>query len=119
MQHLVFVPLSGSVSVNFDESWLTSIEIQVFVPLSGSVSVNGSAVLTLMEYDNYSVFVPLSGSVSVNEYDITGSIPTDSFRPLIGVSFCKPYTLQAIINKGLQGALACLKFNKRFQPKLS
>ena len=36
------------------------------------------------------------------------------FRPLIGVSFCKPYPLQALINQGLQGALACLKFNKRF-----
>ena len=37
-----------------------------------------------------------------------------SFRPLIGVSFCKPYPFSGLINRGFQGALACLKFNKRF-----
>ena len=39
---------------------------------------------------------------------------TISFRPLIGVSFCKPYPLQTLVNQGFKGALACLKFNKRF-----
>ena len=66
------------------------VDDKVSVPLSGLTSVNG-----LPHINGWSggqkVSVPLSGLTSVN-----------------------PYLLQALINKGLQGALACLKFNKRF-----
>ena len=94
-------------------------QINVFVPLSGLVSVN----LMSTPYEKTGsvdlVFVPLSGLVSVNVKPEFVHLSGRGFRPLIGVSFCKPYPLQALINQGLQGALACLKFNKRFQPKLS
>ena len=72
--------------------------IKVFVPLSGLVSVN--SVDFYLDRNVDAVFVPLSGLVSVNnlvEEDLVHSLV--SFRPLIGVSFCKP--IAEIILKNL------------------
>ena len=65
------------------------------------------------------VSVPLSGLAFVNKDAVFVQLWADSFRPLIGVSFCKPYPLQTLILQGLKGALAYLKFNKRILSKIS
>ena len=61
----------------------------VFVPLSGLVSVNSGSGQAQIPQNR--VFVPLSGLVSVNA-DSGNRFSREtikSFRPLIGVSFCK------------------------------
>ena len=64
----------------------------VFVPLSGLASVNQNNNNAGNNNQN-NVFVPLSGLASVNfEGSKEYKLLIESFRPLIGVSFCKQVT---------------------------
>ena len=68
--------------------------IQVSVPLSGLASVNVAAMMGAAVAIGL-VSVPLSGLASVNTIDdYQVSTTFNSFRPLIGVSFCKPYMFE-------------------------
>ena len=60
----------------------------VSVPLSGLTSVNCYRIRYMLDYI---VSVPLSGLTSVNNMSgrYTTILWTESFRPLIGVNFCK------------------------------
>ena len=86
----VFVPLSGSVSVN--EIHALAIQAWIclsFRPLIG-VSFCKHYARTTLCCSKVFVFVPLSGSVSVNYQYLQNHLRCyQCFRPLIGVSFCK------------------------------
>ena len=88
---MVFVPLSGLVSVNNVPDTFHNWSIHRFRPLIGVSFCKRAEEVFRCITKSALVFVPLSGLVSVNELR---EVNNDSalevgFRPLIGVSFCK------------------------------
>ena len=81
-------PLIGVSFCKRNACYYITIRNKVSVPLSGLVSTNFCHLNGFIAAVNVSV--PLSGLVSVNcEKVIPVIYRTMSFRPLIGVSFCK------------------------------
>ena len=89
LKMIVSVPLSGLTSVNMYSSHFIPTVIFVSVPLSGLTSVNKMRLKRWLVAQIVSV--PLSGLTSVNsgDEDDWWDVEIGSFRPLIGVNFCK------------------------------
>ena len=82
---MVFVPLSGVISVNFNPNARDkNVDETVFVPLSGVISVNFNPNARDKNVDE-TVFVPLSGVISVNNH------LTNIHSELSSIKFSSPY----------------------------